>query len=125
RYDGTSKFPRHLRWQWYPSFSGGWVISNESFMEPLTVILSFAKLSASWGSIGDQDVSNSLYIPPMNILKNSWLNSAGEQFFYMSAPSPVTRNMHLQTLEHLDTRHVFRFYHNKLGLIGKGYKPTT
>lgn len=125
RYDGTSKFPRHLRWQWYPSFSGGWVISNESFMEPLTEILSFAKLRASWGSIGDQDVSNSLYIPTMNILKNSWLNSAGEQFFYMSTPSPVTGNMDWQRIEHLNIGADFRFFNNKLGLTGEWYKRNT
>src|SRR5690606_4348410 len=33
RYDGTSKFPERLWWRWFPSFSAGWVVSEESFME--------------------------------------------------------------------------------------------
>lgn len=69
RYDATSKFPSNLRWRWYPSFSGGWVITNESFMAPLDPILSFAKIRASWGKIGDQSVSNALYLATMDINK--------------------------------------------------------
>src|SRR5690606_29641180 len=33
RYDGTSKFPTDLKWKWFPSFSAGWVLSEEPFME--------------------------------------------------------------------------------------------
>src|SRR5690606_7658311 len=44
RYDGTSKFPSHLKWRWYPSVSAGWVMTNENFMEGITDVLSFAKI---------------------------------------------------------------------------------
>lgn len=86
RYDGASKFPKHLRWRWFPSFSAGWVISNERFMEPLKPILSFAKFRGSWGSIGDQSISNAMYVPTMAIAKNSWLTSSGNQFFSLGHP---------------------------------------
>src|SRR5699024_7565420 len=58
RYDGTSKFTSDLRWRWYPSFSAGWIVSNEKFMSSLDPIFSWAKLRGSWGIIGDQSVSN-------------------------------------------------------------------
>lgn len=34
RRDGSSKFPKNLQWRWFPSFSAGWVFTNESFMKP-------------------------------------------------------------------------------------------
>ena len=43
RRDGSSKFPKHLRWKWFPSFSAGWVFTNEKFMAPINNILSFGK----------------------------------------------------------------------------------
>src|SRR5690606_28609684 len=75
RYDATSIFPAHMRWKWYPSFSAGWVLTEEQFMEGVRPVLSYAKLRGSWGTIGDQSVANSLYISTMNYSKNSWLNS--------------------------------------------------
>ncbi len=32
RYDGTSKFPTDLQWRWFPSFSAGWRVNEESWM---------------------------------------------------------------------------------------------
>ncbi|HET8830221.1 MAG TPA: SusC/RagA family TonB-linked outer membrane protein, partial [Pelobium sp.] len=54
RRDGTSIFTEKLRWRTYPGASAGWVISKENFMESIEPIVSFAKLRASWGFIGDQ-----------------------------------------------------------------------
>ena len=67
RRDGSSKFPKNLQWRWFPSFSAGWVFTNESFMKPVENILSFGKFRASWGSIGDQTVSNTLYLSLIHI----------------------------------------------------------
>src|SRR5690625_3308254 len=83
RYDATSKFPSHLRWWWYPSFSAGWILTNEEFMSGLDGILSHAKIRGSWGSIGDQSVSNSLYLSTMSITKNSWSTRSGAKFVHI------------------------------------------
>ncbi|MCH5596825.1 SusC/RagA family TonB-linked outer membrane protein [Niabella ginsengisoli] len=92
RYDAASKFPAFLRWQWYPSFSGGWVLSDENFMKSTKNILSFAKFRASWGSIGDQSISNGLYISSLGkIEKNSWLDGTGNPFFQLGTPKPCFR----------------------------------
>ncbi len=52
RYDGSSKFAKGNRSQVFPSMSGGWVISSESFMDGATNIVSFLKLRGGWGQNG-------------------------------------------------------------------------
>lgn len=117
RYDGSSKFPERLRWRWFPSFSAGWVITNENFMESAKDILSFAKLRASWGSIGDQSVGNALYVPTMGISKNSWLNSSGQQFFQLGTPAAVSDNIMWQDIETLNFGVDLKFFRNKFGVV--------
>lgn len=116
RYDATSKFPDHLRWRWFPSFSAGWVLSNENFMSDINHIVSYAKLRGSWGFIGDQSVSNNLYISSMDIAKNSWVNAAGEQFFTMGTPNPVSAGITWQDIETLNLGADLRFFRNKFGV---------
>ena len=49
RYDGTSVFGADQRWRWYPSFSAGWRVSEEAFMQSIKEAVSALKLRASWG----------------------------------------------------------------------------
>ncbi|MGQ7483018.1 hypothetical protein ACTGYX_12415, partial [Streptococcus suis] len=88
--------------RWFPSFSAGWVISNERFMEPLNPVLSFAKFRGSWGSIGDQSISNAMYVPTMAIAKNSWLTSSGNQFFQLGTPLAISDAIMWQDIEHIN-----------------------
>lgn len=125
RYDATSKFPAAMRWRWYPSFSAGWVLSNENFMTNLKPVLSFAKLRGSWGSIGDQSVSNSLYLSTMGIAKNSWLNSAGNQFFQLGTPNPISAGITWQDIVTLDLGMDLRFFKNKFGLVFDWFERQT
>ncbi|MCH7409090.1 TonB-dependent receptor [Belliella sp. DSM 111904] len=60
RVDGSSRFTSANRWGVFPSVSGGWVISREDFFAPVEEVVSFAKLRASWGQLGNQDIG-SLY----------------------------------------------------------------
>ena len=53
RGDGNSKFAPGQRWGYFPSFSAGWVVSNEKFMEKTQSWLSFLKLLAGWGQNGN------------------------------------------------------------------------
>ena len=53
RADGSSKFPKKNQWAYFPSFSVGWKVSEESFMKNLD-FLSHLKLRAGWGQIGNQ-----------------------------------------------------------------------
>ena len=57
RRDGSSRFNRDYRWGVFPSVSAGWVVSEESFMKKQEVV-SFLKLRASWGSLGNERIGN-------------------------------------------------------------------
>ncbi len=51
RRDGSSRFSEGNRWGTFPSFSLGWRVSEESFMDDMPVSL---KLRASWGRLGNE-----------------------------------------------------------------------
>jgi TonB-linked SusC/RagA family outer membrane protein len=55
RYDGASRFASDYRWGVFPSFSAGWVISQENFMSGVNFINQL-KLRASYGELGNQDI---------------------------------------------------------------------
>ncbi|UZR97376.1 SusC/RagA family TonB-linked outer membrane protein [Chondrinema litorale] len=57
RQDGSSKFGSDNRWGSFPSVSAGWVISDEAFMQSLTPV-SFAKVRASYGITGNNNIGN-------------------------------------------------------------------
>ena len=60
RADASSRFGPNNKWGYFPSISGGWVISKESFMENADWI-SNLKLRASWGQGGNQEIPNNAY----------------------------------------------------------------
>ncbi|MDR2859442.1 MAG: TonB-dependent receptor [Mediterranea sp.] len=63
RADGSSNFARRHRWGYFPSFSAGWVMTNEYFMEGLRDNgLDFLKPRASWGQNGNSNISNFQYL---------------------------------------------------------------
>lgn len=57
RTDGSSRFGKNNRWGYFPSVGAGWVLSREAFF-PHTNLLNFAKLSASWGKTGNNQIGN-------------------------------------------------------------------
>lgn len=50
---GSENFEKGRRWGIFPAVSAGWVISRESFMEPLTGTFSLLKLRGSIGTTGN------------------------------------------------------------------------
>ncbi|MEX2567418.1 MAG: SusC/RagA family TonB-linked outer membrane protein, partial [Cyclobacteriaceae bacterium] len=78
RYDGSSRFGEGNRWGIFPSFSGGWRISEENFMLD-NGLFSTMRLRASWGQLGNQRIG----IPPDNGLYrylNTYNLGQGYQF---------------------------------------------
>ncbi|SHK58534.1 TonB-linked outer membrane protein, SusC/RagA family [Reichenbachiella agariperforans] len=56
RVDGSSVFGPENRWGYFPSVSGGWRISEESFLEGISTI-SDLKIRAGWGIVGNDQLS--------------------------------------------------------------------
>ncbi|MFT3701243.1 MAG: TonB-dependent receptor [Agriterribacter sp.] len=54
RRDGSTLFAPDKRWGWFPSVSGGWIISDESFFH--SKVIDFMKLRASFGMTGSDAV---------------------------------------------------------------------
>jgi len=124
RYDGTSKFPTELKWRWFPSFSAGWRVNEESWMEWSKPILSSLKVRGSWGTIGDQSVSNSLYIPTMSGAQNLWLVS-GAKLYQFGTPPAVSSSVTWQDITTLDYGFDTRFLNSNLGLTFDWFKRDT
>ncbi|MDR1984883.1 MAG: SusC/RagA family TonB-linked outer membrane protein [Prevotellaceae bacterium] len=126
RYDGSSKFTKELWWQWYPSASVGWNLSNESFFEPLKSVWDYAKIRVSYGSIGDQSVRNNLYIATMSsYTSGGWLNPSNTTSVYISTPPVVSSQISWQSIRTFDIGLDFKFFKNKLGITFDWYQRTT
>lgn len=69
RYDGSSRFSKDNRWGVFPSFSAGWRMSEEAFMEDVAW-LSNLKLIGSWGKLGNQEIGNYPYISSISFTSN-------------------------------------------------------
>lgn len=98
RRDGSSKFPSNLWWRWFPSVSVGWILSNENFMQSQNV-LNFAKIRGSWGSIGDQTVPNTLYMPLMESGLSSWIAANGSKVVTVGTPPAIVHDITWQDIE--------------------------
>lgn len=65
RADASSRFHKDNRWGFFPSFSAGWRINQESFMQDASWIDNL-KLRASWGQLGNiNNVGQYDYFRPM------------------------------------------------------------
>ncbi len=66
-YNGSERFAKNERWGFFPSAGIGWIVTNESFMEPYLNTLSKLKLKATYGLVG-----------------NDAIGPAEDRFFYLS-----------------------------------------
>ncbi|WP_073002001.1 TonB-dependent receptor [Mariniphaga anaerophila] len=66
RYDGSSRFASGKRWGFFPSFSAGWRVSQESFLIDNKTI-SNLRLRASWGQLGNQNIGLYRYLNTYNL----------------------------------------------------------
>lgn len=69
RFDGSSRFAEGNRWGFFPSFSAGWRISSESFMDEID-LFSNLRIRASWGQLGNERVSSNEIAGLHNFLNN-------------------------------------------------------
>lgn len=58
RTDGSSRFSPDGRWGTFPSFSAGWNLANESFWDPLKLVVDQFKLRFSYGRLGNNGIGN-------------------------------------------------------------------
>ncbi len=86
RADGSSKFARGNRWGYFPSFSAGWVLTNEDFLTRNAIKgLDFLKLRFSWGQVGNQSIDDFQFASPINT--STGYSSSDPAAFYVFGTS--------------------------------------
>lgn len=76
-YNGSENFSPDKRFGVFPAGSVGWVASDESFFKPLKKVVSFLKLRASWGLVGNDKIGGDrfMYTPdPYYVNQNALFN---------------------------------------------------
>lgn len=66
RRDGCSRFGTGNKYANFPSVSAGWIVSDEGFMEPVTNVMNYLKIRASYGLTGNYNIGNYRYIAGVN-----------------------------------------------------------
>lgn len=74
-YNGSENFHPDRRFGVFPAGSVGWVVSDEPFFEPIKSVVSFFKLRASWGLVGNDKIGGSrfMYLADPYIVNNGSL----------------------------------------------------
>ncbi|MFV0565956.1 MAG: TonB-dependent receptor [Flavobacteriaceae bacterium] len=124
RYDGTSRFPKDSRFKFFPSLSAGWRVSEEKFAEFLKPTVNELKFRASYGSLGNQNVANYIYIPSYGtILQVNHLFS-GQRPMGVTPPGLVDPNLTWETATTIDFGLDLKLF-NRLGLTFDWYNRET
>ena len=137
RADGSNNFARGNRWGYFPSFSAGWVITNENFMQSSANWLDFLKLRASWGQNGNCAIGNFYYLSNIAFSPTGY-KDYGYKFYSdinqtvngdyttgayaKNAPNP---DVTWETSEQINIGLDARFLNSRLGLNFDWYKKTT
>ena len=126
----SSKLPKNSRWGYFPSFSAGWTVSNESFFKDNIDrdVFSFLKIRASWGRNGNVNVlRNYPYATTISLGNNFYqyhVDQIGSEF--SSAPSGLANpNLTWETSEQVDLGLDARFFNSRLTLGVDYFNKTT
>lgn len=128
RYDGTSRFAADSRWGIFPSGSIGWRISEEEFFKPLRSVVDNLKLRASFGSLGNQNVSSYYTFLRLISINDFAAYSFGEgsaMAKYSSLGAPIASDLTWETSQQWDFGMDFTMFGNRLDVTVDGYVRNT
>ena len=103
RYDGSSKFPSGYRWGTFPSGSAAYILSKESFWSSIENYVNTFKIRASYGSLGNQNVDNYLYVERLPISTNLAYIMGNERPNYVGMAGLVSPGL---TWEKVNTKNI-------------------
>ncbi|CAI9430063.1 Outer membrane cobalamin receptor protein [Candidatus Ornithobacterium hominis] len=130
RYDGSSRFLRDKRWNWFPAVSAGWNMANEDFWANsdswLRTINTF-KIRGSYGELGNQ-ATNSWYpfflTMPLGNLNGNWLLN-GERTNTAGTPGMVSSLLTWERVRDWNIGLDLGAFNNKLSATFELFKRTT
>lgn len=126
RADGSSKFPKHNRWGYFPSGSLAWAFGRENFIAENVSWLANGKLRVSWGLTGNNRVGNYDYMAHLvtndNLYKYPWdgVFNTG----YISS-SMANEKLKWETTEQFDLGLDLGFFGSRINLTMDYYVKTT
>ena len=87
-YNGSENFAPGKRFGSFPAGSVGWVVSDEPFFKPVKKVVSFLKLRASWGLVGNDKIGGSrfMYMADPYIVNQT---NTFDRFTYTSVNEPA------------------------------------
>ncbi|MCF2582457.1 SusC/RagA family TonB-linked outer membrane protein [Bacteroides caecigallinarum] len=128
RYDGTSRFAQGSRWGFFPSGSLGWRISEEPFFKPLSESVDNLKLRASFGSLGNQNVSSYYTYMRLVSISDFAAYSFGEgssMAKYSTLSAPVSSDLTWETSQQWDLGLDLSMFGNRLNVTFDVYVRNT
>lgn len=93
-YNGSERFSQKHRWGFFPSVSLGWIISNESFFQPLSNAITLLKLRGSYGLAGNDKISDDRFLYLSDVSLTSGTSAFGfgyEQNGYVRPGISISR----------------------------------
>lgn len=94
-YNGSERFAQNERWGFFPSAGLGWIVSNESFMEPYSKTISKLKLKATYGLVGNDEIGAATdrfyYLSEVNMSDGGRGLSFGDTYSYNRPGISISR----------------------------------
>lgn len=128
RADGSGRFKKGNRWGFFPSVSAGWVLTQEDFMEGARDVLSFFKIRASYGQLGNDRIGNYPYQTTLSSSSAAgYLGTSGavQALQGFAAGQMTIDDITWETTETYDIGLDMNFFKDRLRFSGDFYKKTT
>ncbi len=122
RHDGSSRLPSNNRYATFPSFSAGWVMSNEKFLQDVKW-LSALKLRASWGKLGNQEISDYAYASTLAAQGSYYFGD--NKYIGMLTSKIANENIKWETTTITDLGFDAAFWNNRINVVFDWYNKTT
>ena len=125
RRDGSSRFGSNNHWATFPSVSLGWNIFKEDFMQGLIPSLSNAKIRASWGQNGNENIGNFRYTVLTEGNNNYYYGKDPVQAIGVKANGLANQSLRWETSTQTDVGVDLGFFANKLTVTVDYYNKLT
>jgi tonB-linked outer membrane protein, susC/ragA family len=126
RYDGSSKFKKGHRYQFFPSISAAWRLSEEKFFEGVKSWWDNMKVRVSYGSLGNQAVNGNFpYLATYGINTKYGALLGGGRPVAVYAPGLVSSSFTWETVNQIDFGFDAAFLRNRLSASFDWYRRNT
>lgn len=125
RRDGSSRFGANNHYAVFPSFSLGWNLTNEKFMQRRPDWLTTTKVRLSWGKNGNENIGNFRYTVLTSAGNNAIFGASESVISGVKASGLANPDLRWEESEQLDLGLDFGFFNNALTFTADYYKKTT